>query len=269
MKKMQNAIKTGLGTLLLSVISAQAAFVLVDDFESYVDGQDINGQNSWTSVSQADGAEVFNQVGESYLTLDSTQTVNGRIGATYAGPSVAADNSGTYFFRFRTPGTPASPSKSWNMGFGHADADKDYSDFEGFLQVQDTGAMNYRDANTTPSVADSSWSADQWYNVWLVANPTGTEGTDLYDLYVTSGSDAATSANALVSVTDISMRTGNGSGVDSFYFMAESGSYDTLQIDSLYFDGTGANLANPTAVPEPGAASLLVLGGLFLIRRRR
>jgi len=223
---------------LAGAAPAHAAFTLVDDFDSYTAGTDINGQGDWTSDSGANDvvADPDNASNNVLLIAGSeSETSNDSI-------NLPDGSTGTLFTRLRM----ASGTLNTNVGLAESAAPgaNDYNDFRAQLQI--TSQVNARDGgafetlqtqDTSPGTADVD---DVWYNFWLVAD----NDTDTVRVYAQSNGDSDFAAQReLTSGVDAIDFRSAASALQSIYMRASGGS---IHYDDLHFDADGANQINPT-----------------------
>ncbi len=244
---------------------ASAAFVLIDDFESYTVGSTINGQGSWTSNNAAntvvaDPAGGANKV-LSFAAKDSS------VFNSAAAISIANNTTGTLFFSFRMD-TAASDVST---GLTDVNTPASFNDFRaqartgngsGKLDTRDGGA--FRPLTTTGAAGgDEADNLEAWYHLWMVINNT----SDTVEYWVQSDSDAdfATQTQLFASET-INFRTATTDVLDRLYLRSGTGN-SVVYLDNFWIDTAGVNLTNP--IPEPASLALLGLGGLLMLPRRR
>ncbi len=237
--------------------TAQAAIVLQDDF-SYANGNlvgqtpDVGG--AWGShsgagsvpVQVAAGAVVLNQGSGSREDVNATFTTPVGSGMKYyagfdltmSGP--ASSVTSTYFAHFLT-GTSSFGSRVW---------------------VTVPSTAGYKLALSGGSSIESTWASDLAYGTTyriVVAYDYDTGATTGGTLWVNPTSSASSS---------IATTTGFQNAFTSFAFRQASG--NTIQtIDNLIVANTFDEAAGITVAPEPASLSLLALGGLLMLKRRR
>jgi len=248
-----------------------ADFALLEDFESYSAGAISPQSTSW-SFDTAD-SNVASETGNKYLQL-STVT-NGHV-VFNDGNTLLADNSiGTYFFRARMPvtgshnGTGVSATEGYQNG---------WSDGGAIVRLGGTNPgsniYGYNEGPTGPTggtypTLTTDTTTEFWYNLWVVLDNSGEQGSRTYDVYIQRDGDAN---------FDTQQQIGSGlyyrwdantvvGSIESLYFRNANDGV-SADFDDLYFDGAGENLINP--IPEPATLGLVAVfgGGVLFIRRR-
>jgi hypothetical protein len=252
--------------LLGSLATSQAAWSLLDDFESYTAGELTAQSSSWYEVSGMNEATVVVDGANKYFlqgTTNNSHTVFDN------GSTLIADNAiGTYFFRAYMPsathgGTAISPSSTTdNDGWGDGKAIIRFGNNPTNETIYAYNTPTY-DA-LTDGTANAQTVSGAWYNIWVLVDNQTTERD--YDVYIQSNDDSGYSTQTLVG-SDLGFRTNvpDGSLESLFFRSALNGT--GVRYDDLYIDSTTHNLANP--VPEPTVSLLGALGLLGLLRRRR
>lgn len=287
-----------LAVMLASAVvttQARAAFVLVDNFNSYATSTSLNNQGNWrtygdttnaATTAELDPAGGSNKVLRHYITTSGT----GAFAYNNNNISIANGSSGTLFFRFRygdavnelnvsvglSTIAPASGSANFaNFGVqarmlgsdgtaGHGSANP--------LQIdaRDAGAFAALHVSTAAGPTPTPVK-DVWYNMWIVAYNDGSDGGNDYSrLYLQSDQDSnfATQKELVLSSGLINFRNNASSTLQSFILGAGGSNNIRYYVDDIYVDNAGSDLANP--VPEPAGAILLASAGMLgLIRRRK
>ena len=258
--------------LVSSLATSHAAFTLLDDFESYTPGAISPQTSNWshdTSITGGDGT-VGSASGNQYLIQGSTTNAHTVFNN---GTTLLADNAtGTYFFRALMPtgGSHQGTSPSAREGFTNG-----WSDGGAIIRLGgiDPGTNIYGyDEGTGASggypLLTGATVANEWYNFWIVLNNSGVEGARSYDVYIQRDGDATFDTQQQVGNDLLYRVDGNTQigSIESIFFRSANDGVEAY-FDDIYFDGGGANLANP--VPEPSIMLLGTIGVLGLLRRRR
>jgi hypothetical protein len=242
--------------LAASAVPAHGAFVLIEDWEGLDVGQEISVSATWTEHTGNNNAYVAN---------DPLGGIDGQVARFAPG----TDSGRGYWADL---GENALPDGGVSTIFFRVNADG----AQVFTRLSDVPVgsnwYQYDRTSTTitaePSIATQAVTAGAWYNVWVVVDLAN----DLYDVYV---SDAApgtpTQENLTFSALDY---TGAPSGTSPGDLQSvllilgstHAGNEQTF-IGDIWVDTTGENLVNP--IPEPATMSLIGLGGLLMLRRRR
>ncbi len=273
------------GLCLICAGGAQAAFSVVDDFESLALGEDfrdpgnnsnlLDGAGGWVGAAQppavfevgVDPTLAANQV----LNVYSTSRSNGNL----LFPNVITDGTtGTLFLRVRLgadedpQNTGFDPFALWGLSHRNSLEASDITGFGGVLtayswvgtgQNDDLANFRYYDGggqDVTPGL-----NTDTWYNFWFVADADA----DTYDIYVQSDGDVNYATQTQIA-NDAGFRN---AGSQNLSVIIKQGDHFDGQFwfDDIYVDAAGENLANP--IPEPTTMALIALGGLTLLGPRR
>jgi hypothetical protein len=175
--------------MLALLMSGWAAAVLVDDFETYTPGDLATvGAPTWTVA--ADRATIVAETGNQYITYNNP--VGGWAPAERALPFNVSSQA-TLFFRIYL----TAEALDHAVGLTDNAAAGWYDQYGPYVRVTDdtaavAGVASLDVRNGGAFVDDvKALTLNQWYNVWLVVNPTA--GT--FDVYCNQGAAGATSAD--------------------------------------------------------------------------
>jgi hypothetical protein len=228
-----------------------ASRYVIDNFDSYALGHAATvASPPWTAHAGTTEADIVSVSGNNALAIGSTTT--SFVGASLSLPSqTVLDNGSTATYFFRINSQTDTPNHSYGLADQASTGTVDFSDFEAQVRVKSgsvgTFALDARNGGAFSSTLASGLALNTWYNIWMVVN----QATDKYDLYMNTGTAAATSANKLNS-TQLSFR--NGTGQDLTKFLAYAGAApvaDGVRIDDLIYQ-SGTDLSNPEAGFNPG-----------------
>ncbi|MDB4506731.1 hypothetical protein N9055_00770 [Akkermansiaceae bacterium] len=249
----------GVSTLALLTLPSQAVFTLLDDFESYTAGTNADGVGGWTATNDTQFATDPSNAGNIVLAA-TRNAADGTTSVFKSIPTIADATSGTIFFRARATATAdfvlgssdvANPTGSW-------------ANFEGYMRFSGNGLdafnVDVRDGGGFANAG--TYTADQWYNVWLVLDHT----TDMTTIYFNQGNGDATTAGG-----SGAFRTSGNTVHDDLINMFIRGNSEgnTGLVDDIYVDASEINLSNPAAIPEPATSLLALVGLAFGMHRRR
>ena len=244
-------------TLVLAFASlpTHAAFVNIDDFESYTvgDGTGDMGGDWWGSAQVAtDPADSGNQV-LSYTGSNASHSYRG------SDIEIANGTTATLFFRARIEG---ATDPDFGMGMSDFAAPSSWSAYEAQLTWQNDGSsVGVRNGSSATTTDDA------WYLIWMVIDNTNDE----YDVYLQSDDDSNFSSQTKIGSTAAFRNGSANNDLVSFFLNTNAGNTAPAYIDDIYLDTTGESLKNPLfLIPEPSTLALvLILGGLALPRRGR
>ncbi|MEM6822092.1 MAG: PEP-CTERM sorting domain-containing protein [Verrucomicrobiota bacterium] len=253
-------IAFGLCSFLITASSSQAAFVLLDDFETFSVNDTIDGTNGW--ISGAGGANqvvVSDPAGASNQVLSISDSGS----RAHISANVSDGDTGTLFFRFRSSSSVGASDPDVAFGFTNLTVPSVAAHMSTALRFDGTDVeVHDGDFGDTVSFAD-----DEWYSVWIVANTA----TDSWESYIQGGAFTSQTQLSIASDSNFAFRSGNGSiDMRNFFLISNSGNAgDTVYLDDVYFDANSQNLANP--IPEPSSYALigLSIGALYVLRRMR
>ncbi len=246
--------------ILACAVQANAAFTLIDDFESGTDSWTVgtganfsvtadptNGTNSVLSFDHANDNGAF-----ATLSLDSSTTLNGGTGTLFLRAYMVSNDADTVF-GLGDQG-PSGNSLDWGayesaVRFG----------FEGSsdLDVRDGG---------TYTTATGDTKLGHWYNLWFVIDDSNNQT----DFYIQSDTDSDFSSQTVV-YTDAAFRNGGSNPLNRLLIKAGNAAGGAILFDEIHIDTSGVNLASP--IPEASTFALLAgwlsLASTLLRRRRR
>jgi len=220
----------------LALGTAQADFVLIEDFEDLVAGP-IDEQHGWfaaadTSVVTDDPANADNQV--LAVTTDSTRV--------YRAAPILDGTVRVFFLRFRF-----AALQCYSFGLSDRTSPERFDEFESELSMTNaSNELRINDGGTYDPLA--TLAPDTWYNVWMVVDNI-TDDTQVY-LHARPGQPAT--ADDLLQFdgqTVFEFRNTTAGDLPTF-FIKTGGGYGPagpLYLDDLYLEETDAlNLSNPT-----------------------
>jgi hypothetical protein len=240
-----------------------AAAVLVDDFETYTPGAIAT---PWVE-EVANVAAIEADAGNQYITF--------------------GDNAGDWRHVYRPAGSEVSTAStlffnvyvSADAGLDHAfgmtdeDAPTWYSAYGPYFRITDDTAATagiasidvYNTAGTGWVDDQKSLTIGQWYNIWLVMNPTGgTKGT--CDVYCNQGNSNATVADLVTS--GCGFRKAFATALDVFLMFSGSAAQKNVRVDNVYLL-SGQDLSYPlipvgahNPTPANGATNILTTSTL-------
>ncbi len=228
-----------------------ASRYVIDDFESYALGDVVTvASPPWTAHQNTTLADIESYNGNKVLTFGWASDFRG-VSRSLSDQTVLNNSStATYFFRINSK--TDTPNHNVGLGDKASTATVDFSDFEAQLRIKQgstagTIALDARNGGAFSATLSSGLALNTWYNIWMVVNQT----TDKYDIYMNTGTGAATAGNKL-NATQLSFRNGTTSDLNTFLALAGSAPVDNgVRIDDLVYQ-PGVDLTNPTAGFDPG-----------------
>jgi hypothetical protein len=253
--------------VLLASAWSQAGFVKIDDFQDRTPGRldpdgllTTYGQGMWKADGNKQNVDV--EGSNQYLGLGNSGTTGDRTYNNDTAVKLLDNTTGTLFFRLRWASNTDDQAVGWALP---ADPGTSFSEFAAYIaragrNPANTGwALSIRDGVTTRTADNVLFLDNEWYNIWIVANST----SNTREVYV-SGAGLTGQVQAVNgAITSFGFRNTSAGDLRSFLIRRTS----NADYDDIYVDQAGANLANP--IPEPATASLLALGALGLLGRRR
>jgi len=238
---------------------------LIDNFESYALG-DVRTTASppWTAHQDTTLADIESFNGNKVLTYG---WAGGTRGVSRSLPlSTAINNNETKTLFFRVNSKTDDPDHNFGLGDQASTGTVDFADFETQLRIKQgttagTFAIDARTGGTFTSTLASGLALNSWYNFWMVVNQTN----DTYDLYMNTGTAAATAANKL-NASPLAFRNGTSNELNTILALGAAAPIDNaVRIDDLY-SFNGIDLFNPLAGFDPGitwSAATLTIDGNF------
>lgn len=238
---------------------------LVDNFESYALG-DVRAVASppWTAHQDTSLVDIENFGGNKVLTYGWASDFRGASRALPDSTVIENDETATFFFRINSK--TDDPDHNFGLGDRATTGAADFGDFEVQLRMkQGTAAGSFaidarNGAAFSPTLA-SGLALNTWYNLWMVVN----QSNDTYDLYMNTGTAAATASNKL-NATPLAFRNGTASELNTILALGAPAPIDNaVRIDDLY-SFAGFDLSNPLAGFDPGitwSAATMTIDGHF------
>ncbi|MEJ5259233.1 MAG: LamG-like jellyroll fold domain-containing protein [Anaerohalosphaeraceae bacterium] len=197
---------------------------LFDNFESYPTGA---LPSPWVVTG---GSPVVGQEssGNRYMESYGSYRTLGQLAVP------AADTETTLFFRLYKP---AGTEPDCSVGLSRLAAPTgDWNDFECYVVVVG-GELRARNGTVNTAILNP-FSAGIWYNIWLVINNLN----NTYDVYVTTGQNAATAADRRAD--DFVFRNSTSGPLQSFKVYGRGTGYGPVRVDDIYVSA-GTNLTLP------------------------
>jgi putative glycosyl hydrolase len=240
-----------------------ASRFVIDNFESYALG-DVRTTASppWTAHQDTTLADIESFNNSKVLTYGWASGVRGVSRSLPESAVIDNDETATLFFRINSK--TDDPDHNIGLGDQASTGTGDFADFEAQLRMKQgtsagTFALDARNGGSFSATLASGLTLNSWYNIWMVVN----QSTDTYDLYMNTGTGAATAGNKL-NATPLAFRNGTTNPLNSLLGLSNSAPIDNgARVDDLYYF-SGADLTNPVAGFNPGfvwtAESLAVTG---------
>ncbi len=223
----------------------------IDNFESYALG-DVRTTASppWTAHQDTTFADVENFGGNKVLGFGWSGGVRGVSRSLPEAAVIENNKTATLFFRINSK--TDDPDHNVGLGDQASTGTGDFADFEAQLRLRQgttagTFAIDARNgANFTP-ILSSGLALNNWYNIWMVVN----QSTDTYDLYMNTGTGAATAGNKL-NTTPLAFRNGTSSPLNSILALSNTAPIDNgVRVDDFVYLN-GVDLTNPVGGFDPG-----------------
>ncbi len=234
----------------LTVTEARADVFFSEGFD-YANGSLTTVSTDWNRHSGTTGQI---QVLDGKITLKDTQSedVNRSIGTTLT--------TGTVFSGFDFSVSASNPGGSDFEYFAHFG--NGTSDFTARMDINTADDNGFLVGISHTSTAQTSWGSALDYDTVYRAVIGYDRDSGIANLWI----DAALETDTSIATT--STDTNN---VEGFYFRESSSSVnETIVVDDLIVGTTFDDVANFSAIPEPGSVAILSLVGLAgLVRRRR
>ena len=241
----------GLCAGFLMVVNAQAAFQVVENFDSLTLGN-ISGQNGWSATSGS-GEVVLDPAGASNQVLKITT----ESGILHRAASVAQGTRRMLFLRFRF-----EEHGRFSFGLSYASNPDEFSDFGPELgMAADTASdpnNDFRVANglLPTGIYDvlTTLVPGIWYNTWILVD----NSSDTYQVWMNSirGGNAQFTDQLENSAAErkFGFRTSTVKGLINFFIKTGGGRSPVdgrFYIDDIYLEDTGdTNLNNPIALTQ-------------------
>lgn len=274
MKPKLRALRSAAGSVMVTSIAAtastQAAWTLLDNFDTYDNSANTKTIEATGGVWSSEFAGTNNShvldsdQGQSLMTAGGAAWRGAERDLTGTDAAVLVGETQTYFWQVKASSTGGA--YDFMMGLSPSVANIDsvnaWQDFSVMPFINNGATTPYINA-AGPGTYWAAMSPDTWFNVWVVVNNDAVDPT--FDLYYSAGTDAAT-----LVIADADWRNfAAGSDLNAIGFMAAGEAGSQVLVDNIYY-ASGVDTTNPLmAVPEPHSALLGGVGVLALLRRRR
>lgn len=246
--------------------SAQAQFVLIDDFQGLTAGTTIEGTTgpgaTWTGTATSLAtAESDPDCAANLAMLQTGAPGNTQLRAAFtsATTNIAAGATGTLFYRIRVP-VAANGTTDHVIGLTDNPDITNYNFKSGLRNIVPTGVnqMDVRNGGGYEPV-ELNLADNTWYSVWMVTNNTSPGGT--FQLYMQSDTDpnyATQTQLSSASGSTFSYRIDVASDIVNVYFRNANNvggvAGNDIYIDDVYINPSASDLSDPSvAVPCDGA----------------
>ena len=211
----------------IMLMSTYAMAVQIDDFENYALGElGTVASPPWTvldnpeipMIGAEEGGNQYQESTSAYINLEE---------------GIAEGDVGTLFYRVFKPGAH-NPDCSAGISAA-AQPGRGWGDFEAYCAIV---GNEFRARNASSNTPVATLDDDTWYNVWLVID----NGSDTYDVYLTTGEADATESDQVAS--DFSFRNGTNADLVTFKIFgnANAAAPRAIYVDDIYIE-QGVNLS--------------------------
>lgn len=255
---------------MLFANSAQAQFVLIDDFQGLAQGTLIEGTTgpgaTWTGTATSVAtAEPDPDCAANLAMLQTGTPGNTQLRAAFtdASTNIAAGATGTLFYRIRLPDASVGTT---DHVVGLTD-NPDITNFNfksGLRNIAPSGSnqMDARNGGTGYNPVELNLANNTWYKVWMVSTNTSPGGS--YALYMQSDTDSnfatqtrLTEANGTDSWP---YRVDVASDIINVYFRNANNvggmAGNDIYIDDIFINPSASDLSDPS-VPVPCDGAVL------------
>jgi hypothetical protein len=223
--------------------TGKASRFLIDDFQGYdVGNVSATASPPWTAHQNTSLADIEQMRANKMLTFGYAADFRGTSRPLTDDTILSNDETATYFFRISSKTN--DPNHALGLGDQASTEATNFTDYEAQLRLKQgvgsTFDIDARNGGEFSATLATSLSLNTWYNIWMVVNQT----TDTYDIYMNTGTDAATAGNKL-NTMPLAFRNGTTSELNTFLALAGPAAIDNgVRVDDLYFF-EGMDLTNP------------------------